>query len=187
MKKMTVCLFILFFFHISWADQVSILFNEETYVLRSVSESSTNAINKYLPLGESLDNWKSTLNLHVDKKSSRVSPLEFARQLGASLKNQNPKSNFQVYGNGKDNEAMIDFLSWKQEINDQAEFNALKIKKDNKTGYLIILQFVKQIKPSVELKDINAFKDKRANWLKALAMQTFPPFVNERSFNTNTI
>jgi hypothetical protein len=185
MKHIIVGLYILCCPSLLWADNASILFDQKDYFLVSVSESHEKAVNQYVPKDQSLEHWQSMLSLHIDKKLSGVSPIEFARQLGASLKKNNPAANFQVYGNNEDNEAMIDFLTWKNEIVDNAEFNALKIKKDRKTGYLIILQFVQAIKPSSELKNIDEFKHKRSHWLKELATQTFPVFISQQSLNMN--
>lgn len=182
MRWLFTLLLIIFSTTAAFADDRKVSFDGQDYYLVFVNEGKATSINEYIPAGQKLSNWKEMVALHIYNDIPNQSTLEFARRLGKTIKQINPQAKFAIIHNPKNNEAVIDFLTWTTSGQFITEFNIFKFRNDPKSGKLTAYQYA--LRSYGSLKD--DFKDKvlnnRIRLVELMATQEFPEFVKKSEF-----
>lgn len=147
------------------------------YVAESPDPNDGRAINEYVPVGESLENWTQLIGIyhypHQDDSKS------IAGQMVKALKASNPLARFQIRESQDGKRIMLDFITWETEKG-ITEFNVFIFQKHPEGSGLIAQQYALRAYGQAEgLKFMEQLRDTRNKSLDAVSDFTFPDLTRD--------
>lgn len=147
------------------------------YVAESPDPNDGRAINEYVPVGETLENWTQLIGIYHyplqhDSKS-------MAGQMVKSLKASNPLARFQIRESEDGKRVMLDFITWETE-KAITEFNVFIFQKNSQGSGLIAQQYALRAYGQEEgLKFMEGLRNTRTKSLEAVSDFDFPELTRD--------
>ena len=147
------------------------------YVAESPDPKDGRAINEYVPVGESLENWTQLIGIYhyphqYDSKS-------IAGQMVKALNASNPLARFQIRESQDGKRVMLDFITWETEKG-ITEFNVFIFQKHPEGSGLIAQQYALRAYGQAEgLKFMEDLRDTRNKSLEAVSDFAFPDLTRD--------
>ncbi len=176
MKKLLALPLLLLLTGNAFAASHVVSFDNASYNLAFASESGPEAINEYIPAGQTLDNWTKMVALHIYHNMPGVTPDQFAQKMGQFLKHTNPGANYKIIKSTGRDEVIIDFFTWTTAPPIIAEFNIFKFSRQGPTdliGYQYAFRNYGPLTPAYT----NEFKANRLRLIALVAAAPYPAFA----------
>lgn len=147
------------------------------YVAESPDPNDGRAINEYVPVGESLENWTQLIGIyHYPHQHDSKS---IAGQMVKALKASNPLARFQIHESEDGKRVLLDFITWDTEKG-ITEFNIFIYQKHPQGTGLIAQQYALRAYGQAEgLKFMEELRDTRTKSLEAVSNFTFPDLTRD--------
>lgn len=147
------------------------------YVAESPDPDDGRAINEYVPVGESLENWTQLIGIyHYPHQHDSKS---IAGQMVKALKASNPLARSQIRESQDGKRVMLDFITWDTEKG-ITEFNIFIYQKHPQGTGLVAQQYALRAHGQAEgLKFMEELRDTRTKSLEAVSDFAFPDLTRD--------
>ena len=147
------------------------------FVAESPDPKDGQAINEYVPVGESLDKWTQLIGVyhypHLEDSKAIVG------QMVKALNASNPLARYQIHASQDGKRIMLDFITWETEKG-ITEFNVFIFQKHPQGTGLIAQQYALRAYGQAEgLKFMEELRDTRTKSLEAVGNFTFPNITRD--------
>lgn len=149
-----------------------LLFQERTFELAFAQANQFEALNEYIPQGETLEKWKTMLA--VRSYNGRRDYQQLAGGIIRALKEKNPLARAAVHSSADGKRSMVDFVTWDldQEI---TEFNVFIYQLGPDGNSVLSQQYAERVYGKDEgMEFLRELKDRRMKLLAAVGEFSFP-------------
>lgn len=147
-------------------------FQDETYELAFAQATQFEAINEYIPAGESLEDWSSLIAIRI--YNGRRDYRELAGRLVQALKQKNPLARAAIHGSSDGKRTMVDFITWDLDA-EITEFNVFIYQVGPDGNSVLAHQYAERVEGKEEgLEFMRKLKDRRMKLLADVGKFQFP-------------
>lgn len=154
-------------------------FQDETYEFAYAQANQFEAINEYIPEGETLEEWSSLIAVRL--YTGRRDYPELAGRLVQALKQKNPLARAAIHSSsdGKRTRTMVDFITWDLDA-EITEFNVFIYQLGPDGNSVLAQQYAERVYGKDEgLEFMRELKDRRLKLLAEVGAFKFPPLAKK--------
>lgn len=150
-------------------------FQGQTFELAFAQANQSQAINEYVPQGETLERWNTMLAVRTF--AGRRDYQLMAGNLVKALNQQNPLARAALHSSADGKRTMVDFVTW--DLNAQiTEFNVFLYQLGPDGNSVVSQQYAERVYGKDEgLEFLRQLKDRRMKLLAAVGEFSFPPIA----------
>ena len=154
------------------AKQPQFEFQDETYELAFAQATQFEAINEYIPAGETLEDWSSLIAIRL--YNGRRDYRELAGRLVQALNQKNPLARAAIHGSSDGKRTMVDFITWDLDA-EITEFNVFIYQVGPDGNSVLAQQYAERVEGKEEgLEFMLELKDRRMQLLEDVGTFKFP-------------
>lgn len=154
------------------AEKKQLEFEDETYELAFAQSNQFEALNEYIPEGETLEEWSSLIAVRT--YAGRRDYRELAGRLVQALQQKNPLARAAIHASPDGKRTMVDFVTWDL-AGEITEFNVFIYQLGPDGNSVLAQQYAERAYGKEEgLEMLRDLKDRRRNLLAAVGNFPFP-------------
>jgi hypothetical protein len=158
------------------SQKLQLAFQNKTYELAFGQSNQFQALNEYVPAGETLEDWSSLIA--VRQFGGRRDFRELAGRLVQSLNQKNPLARAAVHGSSDGRRTMVDFITWDLDA-EITEFNVFIYQLGPDGNSVLAHQYAERVHgKDAGLEFMRELKDRRMKMLAAVSEFKFPSLQN---------
>jgi hypothetical protein len=149
-----------------------IAFQDEKYELAFAQANQFEAINEYIPEGETLEEWSSLIAVRL--YNGRRDYRELAGRLIQALKQKNPLARAALHTSSDGKKSMVDFVTWDLDA-EITEFNVFLYQVGPDGNSVLAQQYAERVYGKEEgFEFLRELKDRRMKMLADVGAFKFP-------------
>lgn len=147
-------------------------FQDETYELAFAQSNQFEAINEYIPEGETLEDWSSLIAVRL--YNGRRDYRELAGRLVQALNQKNPLARAAIHSSSDGKRTMVDFITWDLDA-EITEFNVFIYQIGPDGNSVLAQQYAERVEGKEEgLEFMRELKERRLKLLAEVGTFKFP-------------